>query len=315
MWAMQVEAPGKLKRIEVEQPRENDMADGEIIIRLLSAGICGSDIPKFRGRVNPADPVVGFPLHELCGEVVASEHPLHFPGTRVVGMALNSQGFSEYVKNPGNMFRPISDTFDNIRATVIQPLATVLSAISQIPNPAGKHVAVIGQGPLGVLFSHVLKSLGARLVTGVDRIDRSDFGSQFGVDNVVWKTSDRWAREIDVSDPPEIVIEAVGHQPSTLNDAIEAAAFGGFIFAFGVPDDTHYSIAFQRMFRKSVTLLGGVTTDYVRFLSEAEDYLNKHPDLPEDYVTDVFPFDDAQAGFDCYAEPSPGRMKVVLTYT
>jgi L-iditol 2-dehydrogenase len=315
MWAYQVGAPGQLERIDVEKPSEAELAHGEIIIRLISAGICGSDIPKFRGRVNPVDPVVGFPLHELCGEVVATADPNHRLGTRVVGMALNSQGFSEFVKNPGNMFHAVDDTFEDVRATVIQPMATVLNAIAQIPDPAGKHVAVIGQGPLGVLFTHVLKSRGAATVTGVDRVDRRDFGSQFGVDNVVWKTSDRWAREIDPHDQPEIIVEAVGHQPSTINDAIEAAAFGGFIFAFGVPDDTHYPIAFQRMFRKSITLLGGVTSDYQRFLKEAEDYLVSHPELPDAYVTDVYSFDDAQSGFERYAEPTVGRMKVVLTYT
>ncbi|MCU1439135.1 MAG: alcohol dehydrogenase [Rhodoglobus sp.] len=313
MWAYRVSDPGKLEKIEIDAPSQDALAPGEVIIKLLAAGICGSDIPKFFGRVNPVDPHIGFPLHELCGEVVASQDPNLKPGMRVVGMALNSNGFSEYVANPGHMLRPIESDMSSAVVTMIQPAATVMNALANVPDPRGKRVAVIGQGPLGILFSHIMKWRGAAHVTGVDRVDRSDVASIFGVDEAVWRSSDRWARELAQADRPEIVIEAVGHQPSTLSDAIEACAQDGHIFGFGVPDDTHYAIPFQRLFRKGLSLTGGVTSEYQRFLAEAQEYVEANPAAQAAYVTTTVPFADAQDAFEIYARPTAGRLKVVLT--
>ena len=47
-------------------------------------------------------------------------------------------------------------------AVALQPLACVLYALEQLPNLKGRHVAVIGQGSIGLLFSYVAKAFGAR---------------------------------------------------------------------------------------------------------------------------------------------------------
>ena len=51
---------------------------------------------------------------------------------------------------------------------------------------AGLTCAVLGLGPIGLLFCHVLKERGAARVFGVDRVDRSAIAPRFGVDDVVW---------------------------------------------------------------------------------------------------------------------------------
>ncbi len=106
----------------------------------------------------------------------------------------------------------------------LQPLACVLYALEQLQNLRGLHVAVVGQGSIGLLFSYAAKALGARRVTGVDPIDRDAVGKEFGVDTVVRATSDRWVSHLETSDRPDVVIEAVGHQVATLGHAIDAAA-------------------------------------------------------------------------------------------
>jgi threonine dehydrogenase-like Zn-dependent dehydrogenase len=108
------------------------------------------------------------------------------------------------------------------------------------------------------------------------------------------------------------VIEAVGHQAGTLNDAVEAVAPGGTVLAFGVPDETHYAFAFMQFFRKNATLTGGVTEDRTRSLAQARDYLKRHPELLEPYITDVFPVAEAQAAFELAVQPAAGRLKIVL---
>ncbi len=313
MWAYCVEGPAKLARIEVPTPEADDLGPGQVILRLLAAGICGSDIPRFQGRIKPHEGGVGFPLHELCGEIVASRHPDLVPGDRVVGMAKGSRGFSEYVVNPGDLLRAVEIDLPSSTVTAIQPLATVLNALSRMPSPEDKRVAVIGQGPLGILFSHVLKSRGARHVAGIDRVERDDVAAAFGVDDAVWSSSEAWARNLLDQDRPALCIEAVGHQAGTLNDAIEACAPNGHIFAFGVPDDSHYAMAFERFFRRGLTLAAAVTEDYQRFLAEAQRYVEEHPVLQQDYITARMDIADAQAAFELYARPARGRLKVVLT--
>ncbi|HEY2793423.1 MAG TPA: zinc-binding dehydrogenase, partial [Micromonosporaceae bacterium] len=206
----------------------------------------------------------------------------------------------------------LTGDLDDVAAVVAQPIATVLSALDRLPSVAGRHAAVIGLGPLGLLIAHALKARGAAIVTGVDRVDRRDVGARFGLDRVVWDASHHWATTIDDDDRPDLIVEAVGHQVATLNDAIEAARVGADLYAFGVPDSTHYPIAFQRFFRKLLHLHGGNIQDWKRYLAEAEKYLIDHPDLPRDYVTDVFPVDRAQEAFESAVRPAVGRLKVAL---
>src|SRR5262249_45719804 len=149
------------------------------------------------------------------------------------------------------------------------PLACVLYACEQLPDLAGKHVAVIGQGSIGLLFSYVAKAAGARRVTGVDPVDREKLGPTFGVDHMVRATSDRWVSQLAPGDPADVVIEAVGHQVATLGHAIEAAAPGGTVFYFGVADDDSYPINLRLMLRNNLTLKSGVTLDRRRMLEQA----------------------------------------------
>jgi L-iditol 2-dehydrogenase len=198
-------------------------------------------------------------------------------------------------------------------ATVIQPLACVLFTVDLLDDVEGKQVAVIGQGPLGVLFSHVLKAFGAAHVTGVDLIDRSDVAAEFGVDRAVWNSSSAWSANILDADRPDIVVEAVGHQVSTVNDAIAAAGSGAQIFCFGVPDDLVYPVSFERAFRKNLTLRAGAATHRTDWLRAAAEYLADSPALPEAYVTHSFAAKDAQAAFELASRPARGRLKVAVT--
>ena len=155
----------------------------------------------------------------------------------------------------------LGDELPPIHATVIQPLCTVLYAVRRLGDVRGARVAVIGQGSIGLLFSYALKAAGAGHVTGVDPIDRRDVADAFGVDATEWSTSSQWAASLGDGARPDIVVEAVGHQAATLEDAVEAVAHGGTVLAFGVPDETHYAFPFARFFRKDATLLAGVTQD------------------------------------------------------
>ena len=321
MWSYRLVAPYTFERQEVSEPSPESLTDGQVLLDFLAAGICGSDLPGFRGTQGklPGDTgccaaeMTGFPIHEIVGEVLASRHPDHRPGERVVGWASGFDGLMGRVVADGAGLVAYDPALTPEHAVGLQPLACVLYAVEQLPELEGRHVAVIGQGSIGLLFSYVAKAFGAAQVTGVDPVDRSSVSGLFGVDTPIRATSDRWVRHLEPTGRPAVVIEAVGHQVATLNHALEAAAFGGTVFYFGVPDDDSYPISMRTMLRNNLTLKSGVTLDRQRVLRWADEFAREHPDLLPSYVTHTFGSDDVQAAFELACRPVPGRVKIAIT--
>jgi L-iditol 2-dehydrogenase len=255
----------------------------------------------------------GYPIHEVVGEVIASRHPEHRPGDRVMGWASAFDGLMERVVTDGDQVAPYDPALTPAQAIGLQPLACVLYAVEQLPALDGRHVGIIGQGSIGLLFSRAAKAAGARHVTGIDPVDRTGVAAKFGVDTFVRATSDRWVSQLAREDRPDIVIEAVGHQVATLNHAIEAAGRGGTVFYFGVTDDDSYPISMRTMLRNNLTLKSGVTLDRRRMLDLASKFAAEHPGLLATYLTHTFGIDDVQAAFELACQPEPGRVKIAIT--
>lgn len=320
MWSYRLIAPYTFQRTDIPETSPESLADRQVLLRFRAAGVCGSDLPPFRGvrgkiagdSGRSAAELPGFPIHEVVGEVIASRHRSHGIGDCVVGWASGFDGLMEYVVADGDGLAPYDPALSPAHAVALQPLACVLYAAEQLPRLRGLHVAVIGQGSIGLLFSYVAKAFGARRVTGVDPVDRAAVATEFGVDNVVRATSDRWVSHLDPGDRPDVVIEAVGHQVATLGHAIEAAAPGGTVYYFGVPDDDSYPISIRTMLRNNLTLKSGVTLDRRRVLTAAHEFVRQHPDLLPAYVTHTFGIDDVQAAFDLACRPAPGRIKIAI---
>ncbi|WP_460741255.1 zinc-binding dehydrogenase [Mariniluteicoccus endophyticus] len=322
-------APTKFGRDELAKPQESELAEGEVLLKVLAGGVCGSDLPYFRGIVGkmagsgsaPEPPNPGFiskpgsPMHETLGEVVATRSPHHKVGDKVVGWALSYEGLRPYIKVPGDAVLSYDQQWSPDVAINLQPLACVIYAVERIPDVAGKRVAVLGQGPIGVMFSRLMKEAGAAHVTGIDLVDHSEAAKTFGVDEFIRTHSTTWSRQVSDADRPDIVIEAVGHQTLTLNDAVHGVAHGGFVFAFGVPDQDSYPFDFDEFLHKDLTLRSGLTRDKHRMLKAADDYLRADPTLANNLTTHKFSFDEldeVQAAYETANVPATGRLKVVL---
>lgn len=322
MWAYDLDGPRSLARAAVARPEVGTTPqDDSVVLRVITGGICGSDIPFFRGRLSPLlqmtgpDGRPGFPLHEVVGEVVEAGAAARLEvGARVVGWAAAADGLAEYVQTSAAGLYPVPPTVRPLEAVAVQPLACVLHTLGRLPEVTGARVAVIGLGPIGLMFAHAAKSAGAAHVTGVDPVDRSSVAARFGVDELVRQTSDRWADRLTADERPAVVIEAVGHQVGTLVDAVTAVADEGTIFYFGVPDDLVYPVPLYTLFRKSATLISGPVTDRLSALRAAVAYAERHPGLLRDVVTHVFPAHQAADAFACADVAAPGRLKVVIDY-
>ncbi len=323
MWSYRIVAPYLFERTSIADKTPEQLADGQVLLRFLAAGVCGSDLPAFRGTKGrlPGDDgrsaaeKDGFPIHEVAGEVIASRHAEHRPGDRVVGWASGFDGLMERVISDGDGLTPYDPGLTPAQAVGLQPLACVLYACEQLPDLAGRHVAIIGQGSIGLLFAYVAKAAGARHVTGVDPVDRENLSSTYGVDDAVRATSDRWVSQLAAGDRADVVIEAVGHQVATLGHAIGAAAPGGTVFYFGVADDEAYPINMRLMLRNNLTLKSGVTLDRRRVLERASKFAAEHPALLGTYLTHSFGVlnvDGVQAAFELACRPDPERVKIAV---
>lgn len=321
MWAQTLIAPRTFASTEAPAPTAADLKPGEVLLRVIAGGVCGSDLPEFKGLKGPtangadqwAGAVAGSPLHEVVGEVIASEDASLEVGQKAVGWATGFNAIAEVVISRADSLYPYTLSLPEATGVLIQPLACVIYALEKLSRVEGIDAGVIGQGPIGLLFSHVLHSMGARSVTGVDLVSRAEVAKTYGMDEFVHASSSQWAATLDERTRPGIVIEAVGHHVTTLSDAITAAGFGAEIFYFGIPDDQVYPLNMSMFLRKNLTLRSGTTFERSRVLKKATQYLEAHPELVDSYVSDVLPADQAQTAFDRAVKPHAGQHKVALT--
>lgn len=296
------------------------LSPGEVLLRTKAGAVCGSDLPLFRerasiwhqGALDGWEPPPGYPMHEIFGLVIASRDPEIPIGCDAVGWASGFDAMAELVVTAGEGLIAYAGSLPSELAIVAQSLACVLYAVEQLNDVSGTTVVVVGQGPIGLLFDHVLKSRGATRVVGIDVVDKRGIGRRFGADEVHQISSQDWAGEY-FRDIPEIIIESVGHQPGTIRDAIASVATCGQIYYFGIPDEEPVTFDLNLFLRKNLTLRSGVTLDRRRFLGDSVRYLDAHPNLALDLITHTIPVSNSQVAFSQACRPSANQGKIVLT--
>ena len=318
MWSYQVVAPGFVERVEVPDD-SGQLQDGQVRLRLLVAGLCGSDMPRLNGAkgLSPGGGLGGAPVHEAVGEVIESASPLFKRSQHVVGSLGPDASLSEVVTCPASSIIPVPDGFDDVEAVAIQPISTVLRAAGQFPDVRGRSAAVVGAGPSGLAFCHILKQRGVAKISVIDPVERGETAKAFGADEFLATTGRRWRENLDGQVRPEVVVEAVGHQNETVVDAIWAAAVGGFVFGFGEITDPDYVIPCRQIYEKALTFASGRTNkgQWARVLQEGAAYVARHKADFASYISHVLPLSEAQQAYSLYARPQAGRLKVVIVTT
>lgn len=323
MWAFQLTGPRTFERVLVPPPRIDSLKAGEVLIRMEAGSVCGSDLPIYRGRDSLERPdgnrlganLPGYPLHEVAGIVVETRDPSLRVGQRVIGWSTHHAGLAEYAVSQGDAVYPYSDELTPLQAVQLQTLACVLDTVERLPDPKStRRVAVLGLGPIGLLFSRILKERGAGFVEGVDRLDRSDVAVNFGIDSCVHSSVDRWEKNLTEEERPDLLVEVIGHDPEMLTVSIDAVAPNGYVFCFGVPDVPVYPIPMNTMLRKNITLASGFVLDRRRWLAEAERLVLSRPEILGGYATDTFAAAEAGKAFETACTARSGRVKVLLDF-
>ena len=153
---------------------------GELLVRTLCTGICGTDLELQRGYYDFS----GIAGHEFVGEVVGNgalagqrivadinigcgqcsfcDKGLnnHCQDRKVIGIKSHDGAFAEFVAVPERNMFSVPENLSNFEAVLVEPVAAALEILEQISVEDQTRVLVIGAGRLGVLIANVLASAG-----------------------------------------------------------------------------------------------------------------------------------------------------------
>jgi threonine dehydrogenase-like Zn-dependent dehydrogenase len=319
MKAAHITARGRIEVVDAPAPAHPK--SGQVIVRAETGCLCGSDIPFF-SEAQPAYPLaMGLSLHEIIARVTGSESPSYKVGDRVLAMPRGLLGCAEQLLLGDDRLVPIDEALSNDAAVIAQPMATVLSALSTIPNVIGLNVVVLGQGPIGLLFNVCLSSLGAARIIGIDvREARTARSCEFGATDVL-VTRDALGRDAvervaELTDGvmADLVVEAVGHEEQQFNLAASLARNKGRVLYFGIPPDGRIDVALEPIVRRSLTIHTSVPDDLRPFVKIAQRAIARGRIDPARLITHRFPFAKVQDAFDTYRDRRDGALKVLIDF-
>jgi L-iditol 2-dehydrogenase len=313
--------------VKIEQVPIPRVEEGEVLIKVQVALTCGTDLKVYQ-RGYHAKMIVPPALfgHELAGviEEVGPGVKGFKKGMRVVALnsapcqacfycskhqenlcedlLFNNGAYAEYIKIPKRIVElnmlaiPQGMSFE--AAAMTEPLACVLRGLQETGVEIGDNVAVIGGGPIGLMFLQVAKAIGCNPIAIVKRDEQVAAARKFGAEEVV-QISDRTdAVQAVRSLTPggrgvDVVIEAVG-RPQAWQWAIDMVRKGGTVNLFGgCPSGTKVEIDTNRLHYSEITLKATFhhTPDTVR---RAFKLIAEKKVQPTDYITGEAPLSKLQ---------------------
>ena len=326
--------------IRVEEMPTPQIGQGEVLLKSLACGICGSDVMEWY-RAHKAPLVLG---HEATGEIVEIGENVkrfkkgdrvfvshHVPcntchyclnGNHTVCDTLRSTnfdpgGFAEYVRVPEiNVDRGIFVLPDNMSledGTFIEPLACVVRGQRLARIEPGQTVVIIGSGMSGLLHILLARSLGAGKIIATDINEyRMEMARKFGADSVITAHDDLPSHLLRLNSNrlADRVIVTAGAD-SALNSALKSVDRGGTIlfFAPGGPD-THLSVPFNDFWKNCITLLptyGASPLD----IEVAIELINSQRVPVKEMITHRIGLAEAEHGFKLVTEAKES-IKVVI---
>jgi 2-desacetyl-2-hydroxyethyl bacteriochlorophyllide A dehydrogenase len=302
---------------------------GEVLVRTVVAGLCGSDTHAMHGR----HPFITLPYaagHEVSGVVVAGSMPTGRRVTvepdlpcwackqcragrqnvcenlRFFGCAHDQGGMADYFTIDARRLHEIPDELDWRTAALIEPLSTPVHAIRLAGDVKDRAVAILGAGTIGLLILRVAQARGARRVVMTARSAANrERAIAFGADAAVAPDPD--AVRAALGESADVVFDCVAEQ-STMSQAIAVANKSGTVVVVGVPAG-EVSIPLATIQDSQLRIQGSATylpEDY----ADAMDLLRAGAVTADDFVTSVRPLDEAAEAF---RDADSGRhIKVLL---
>lgn len=321
--------------LRVEELPRPEAGEGQVLLRITHAGICGSDLHYYFQGANGAfvvrEPLI--PGHEISG-VVAEDpsgrftagqkvtvHPARFgtpspkygrhlwPNGSYLGSASTwphtQGGMSEYLLVDDFMVVPIPDDMDLKTAALAEPLAVGMHGITNAGGVDGRAVLVSGSGPIGLLAAAAALDAGAAEVWSSDVLDGPlERAKQLGVHRTIRVDQEKLPQNYF-----DIVLECTGF-PGAINPAFEAVERAGIFVQIGMMSAGPQPIALATAIAKEVQIRP--TFRFDDEIGAAVDLLSRTPAIADAVITHEFPADQAATAFDV-ARNSQASGKVLVT--
>ena len=323
---------------EIEEP----IIDNEnVIIKVLKAGICGSDLHYFE-MGEPNGLIMG---HEFCGEVInpgnrsdlkvgdrvtalpispcgacsacLSGNPQYCKSTwsKAVGLSLDSPGaLGEMIKVRSDMVLKVPDNVSDEEAAMVEPTAVALHGIHLADVKVGSKVLVIGGGIIGLLSAMFAKKEGASFVAVSEtNPKRGEKALSLGVADKYYDAKDEnMLKEVmaDTKGGFDIVIECCGNA-SAVTSSLVTVRPGGVVVLVGVSTEP-INIPTVIAVMNELTVKGAIAYTKEEFVTCLDLINNKQIDVMP-FVDDIVSYDEVENAYKRLISGNDGAVKILAS--
>lgn len=282
MWALLAEGPGRAALVEVPDPVAGPRG---VVVRVDAALTCGTDL-KLLARGHPMVPFPARVGHEFAGTVVEAGRGSRFrEGERVTSAVTAPCGvcpscrtgrenlcdtafeeplfgaFATLLAVPARLVeggvRRVPDGLPSEAAALLDPLASVVRALSRIGKVRGRTVLLAGAGPLALMFTVLLSARGARVLVRGRRPRRLAILAAHGAEVLPSEGPVLEAvRAATAGKGTDVAVDAAG-DATLLPDLLSCVGRGGRLLLFsGLPGDAFLSLPSARLHYDEVDVIG-----------------------------------------------------------
>jgi L-iditol 2-dehydrogenase len=336
-----------IEDVRVETVPVPEIGPHEILVRVHTCGICGTDLKKISTGSHSAPRIFG---HETSGTVAATgKNVSKFGiGDRVVvfhhipcgacyycrhktfaqcatykkvgctaGFEPSGGGFAEYVRvmdwivERGTVAIPDDVSFE--QACFVEPVNTCLKGIENLQLLPQETVLVIGQGPIGIILGVLAQRTGAKVITSDLYQQRLTIGGSFGLKHSLDASRQRVIeviREMTRGRGADAVILAVGGT-GLIGTAMDAARPGGRVLLFAQTVRGEVTIDPAAVCMDEKTLLGSYSASIDLQEESVRFVMSRKMDLAR-LISHRFPLSNSVEALQLAARPKPDSLKIVI---
>lgn len=317
--------PGKIEIREVPAPSPRE---GEVLLRVREAGICGTDYALYRGDFDVGYPLI--PGHEAVGEMAGvgsgvkglrlgervviqpnfpcAACPVCLSGRgnicpRKVRLGLDINGvFAQYVCVPAPYVWPLPEGLSDSEAALAEPLSVALHAFGKSRPAPGEKVLVYGAGVIGLLLIRLAAIAGAKIGAVDIAAQRLAAARELGAD-AIYNSA---AEAQENGGPFSILFEASGCADAFSN-IVDIAAPGSRIVLTGIPH-REFPLMTSMIVRKELAIQGSMI--YTDEFPAALELLSQDRMKIERLITETCPLTGLPQALEGFS--SPERIKTLL---
>jgi L-iditol 2-dehydrogenase len=324
-----------------------EIGRGEVLIRVHTCGICGTDLKKIATGSHSAPRIFG---HETAGQIVATgagvdnfkvgdrvmvfhhipcgecyycrhkvfaQCPVYKKVGATAGFEPSGGGFAEYVRAMDWIVRKgvvkIPDGVSYEQASFIEPVNTCMKAMETLRLQPEETVLVIGQGPIGIMLAALARRAGATVVTSDLYPQRLKMSEAFGLRyNVNASSADPMQKVRELTDgrgADAVILATVGN--GLIRPAIDAARPGGRIMFFAQTQRSEVVIDPAAVCVDEKTLMGSYSASVDLQDENVRLVFSGEIDF-ERLITHRFSLGQSVEALHLASHPGPDSMKVVI---